>query len=152
MCMRSLFLLQPPSFSLTDEGDKVLVLASASGSELIACAELGRSVVGIELDGLQYEACNDRLRCWWTRVTSNLRIWHEHNLVPTPEQQATGTYENQDLWSQHVEGRVGLPGSCFSCGSVSLQESMDSCSFSGHLFHSRPFARTTACRHRCADC
>ena len=80
----------------TDEGDKVLVLGSASGSELIGCLELGRSVVGIELDAAQFEACNDRLRAWWTRVTSNLVAWHTYNQVPTSDEQAFG---NESFWA-----------------------------------------------------
>jgi DNA modification methylase len=111
----------------TDEGDKCLVLGSGCGSELIACVELGRPVVGIELDPSQYEAANDRLRSWWTRVTSNQSIWHANNLIPSADDQSVRSYPNSELWGIAVEGRVGTPGSCWTCGDVSLQETMDQC-------------------------
>jgi len=136
----------------SDEGDKILILGSATGSEMLAAVELGRSCVGIEQDPLQFEGANDRLRSWWTCYTANLGIWQSSNTVPSTMDQAVLSFDNEEFWGSHISTHVGLPASCWCCGGVSQQECMDRCAECGVLHHSKPFARTSACRFRCSDC
>ena len=138
--------------SHSDPGDKVLILGSASGSEMISSIELGRSVVGIELDGRQFEAANARLRSWWTKQSNNWLIWESCNKCPDASAREGITFPNHKYFDSHVPGYVGPSGSCFVCCRVSFQEGMGSCGSCGCLLHHKALDRSKPCRYMCPDC